>query len=380
MSALRPIVLAAGGTGGHLFPAKALAEVLIRRGRRVAFATDRRGAAAGDFGAAEVHVVRAAPMSGGGIAGRVRGAVDLALGTLEARRLLKGLGAAAVVGFGGYPSVPPVAAAVQLGLPAMVHEQNAVLGRANRLLAGRVGVIAVSFPATAAIKPHLGDRVRLTGNPVRGAVAALAATTYATPNEVSGLRVLVMGGSLGAHIMSTVVPPALAALPIGLRSALHIAQQCRAEDLEAVRRIYRDAGITADLATFFGDVPARLAAAHLVVARAGASTVAELTAAGRPGILVPYRFAADDHQTANARALEAHEAAWVMPENAFTPEALSARIETLANAPDVLAASAARARALGRPGAAEALADAVEKLVPVNDNGGTRGHPREEAA
>jgi len=382
MTAPRPIVLAAGGTGGHLFPARALADALMRRGRAVAFATDRRGAAAGDFGSVPVHVVRAAPMSGGGLAGRVRGAFDLAVGTLEARRLLKAMDAAAVVGFGGYPSVPPVAAAVQLGLPAMLHEQNAVLGRANRLLAGRVHAIALSFAETHALKPQAAGRVRVTGNPVRAAVAALAVTTYGTPNEVSGLRVLVMGGSLGAHIMSAVVPHALAALPVGLRSALHVAQQCRAEDLEAVRRIYRDAGIAADLATFFTDVPARLAAAHLVIARSGASTVAELAAAGRPAVLVPYRFAADDHQTANARALEAARAAWVMPESAFTAEALSARVETLANAPDLLAAAAANARALGRPDAAEALADAVEDLVPGRNGGSGRGEaqPRKEAA
>lgn len=371
-----PVLLAAGGTGGHLFPALALAEALHRQGAKCAFVTDRRGAAHLAGQDAPVHVVRSAPISGRGLGGRVLGVVDLLVGTVEARRLLRTLAPAAVIGFGGYPSVPPVLAATRQGIRAVIHEQNAVLGRANRLLAPRVDAIATAFAATRRVRPDLAPRCRLVGNPVRGAIAALADTPYQAPRPGGPVHVLVTGGSQGARVMADVVPAALARVGASVRARLAVAQQCRPEDLERVRAAYAAAGIAAELAAFFDDMPRRLAWAHLAITRAGASTVAELALAGRPAILVPYRFASDDHQSANAETMEAAGAAWAMAEAAFTAEALAGRVEALADAPETLGAAAARARAAGRLDAAEALAALV--LGKAGANGGH--HPTEAAA
>ncbi|MEX2648623.1 MAG: UDP-N-acetylglucosamine--N-acetylmuramyl-(pentapeptide) pyrophosphoryl-undecaprenol N-acetylglucosamine transferase [Alphaproteobacteria bacterium] len=394
MTQRHPILLAAGGTGGHLFPARALAEALARRGVAVAYATDRRGEGLGlpsperspgpspeGFGQAGAddaprYLVRSAPLAGRGLAGRMRGTFDLLVGTVAATRLLRSLAPAAVVGFGGYPSVPPVLAATRLGVPAIIHEQNAVLGRANRLLSTRVAAVAVAFEATERVRPALRGRVHLIGNPVRREIGALTAEPYVPPRVVGPFRLLVTGGSQGARVMADVVPGAVALLPATVRGMLAIVQQCRAEDLDRVRATYAAQGVDARLAPFFDDIACRLAEAHLVIARAGASTVAELTAAGRPAILVPYRFATDDHQSVNARLLEAAGAAWAMPEAAFSPATLAARLEVLATAPDTLAATAARARALGRPDAADALAELVLGLAATNGD----SRPREAAA
>ena len=365
------IVLAAGGTGGHVFPAQALAAELAARGRALALITDRRGA---DFGDAldreAIFTVRAGTVSGRGLVGRLRGIGDIAFGVLQALRLLRRLRPAGVVGFGGYASVPAVLAAARLGLPTVIHEQNAVLGRANRLLASRVRAIATSFPETAQLCPADEAKAEHTGNPVRPAIAALAATPYPEPRPDEALGIVVTGGSQGAAVMAEVVPAALASLPPGMRARLRVAQQCRDGDLASVREAYRAAGIAADLATFFDDLPARLGEAQLVVARAGASTVAEITAAGRPAILVPYAFATDDHQSANTRALERAGGAWVMAQSAFTPAALAACIEALVAAPPTLTEAAGKARALGRPRAAARLADLVERRMPVNGGRG----------
>lgn len=376
MTGRRPILLAAGGTAGHVYPALALAAALGRRGIACAFVTDRRGGAI-DLGAegVAVHVVRATPLVGRGLAGRLRGALDLAVGTFAARRLLRELQPAAVVGFGGYPSVPPVLAAVRLGIPTLIHEQNAVLGRANRLLAARVDRIALAFDPTERLAPALDGRSRMVGNPVRPAIVALAAAAYASPRNGGPFRVLIVGGSQGARVMADVVPAAIAAVRAGVRERLAIAQQCRPEDVERVRAAYAGLGVRADCQAFFHDMAARLGDAHLVIARAGASTVAELAVAGRPAILVPYRFAADDHQAVNARLREAEGGAWAMPEAAFTKDALAARLEALADAPETLAAAAARARAAGRADAADALADAVLALALSNG-----GHAPRRAA
>jgi UDP-N-acetylglucosamine--N-acetylmuramyl-(pentapeptide) pyrophosphoryl-undecaprenol N-acetylglucosamine transferase len=372
----RPIVLAAGGTGGHMFPAEALARELIGRGYGVALVTDRRGQAFGDrVPETALHRIRAGRIDGG-IVGKVAAIAEIALGTFEAGRLLRALAPAAAVGFGGYPSVPTMLAATRQRLPTLLHEQNAILGRANRLLAPRVGTIATSFPAVGALRAGQRARIVETGNPVRPAVAARRGTPYAAPGEGS-IVVLVTGGSQGARVLSTVVPAALALLDPGLRSRLVVMQQVRPEDLAAVRQAHQENGIAAETETFFEDVPARLARAHLVIARAGASTVAELATIGRPAILVPYRFAADDHQSANAAALERAGAAWVMSEAAFTPAALAARIGALLAAPATLAAAAAAALRLGRPDAARDLADLV--VAAAGGDGATRT-PAEDAA
>ena len=365
--AVRPIVIAAGGTGGHLFPAEALAAELIARGERIALMTDARSAAyeSPAFANAERFVLRGAGLAGRGLKRSIAGAFALAAGTLTARRLLVRLDASAVIGFGGYPSVPPLLAARLLPAatcPATaLHEQNAVLGRANRFLARGVDLLALSVPETARVPS--GAQVELVGNPVRPALAALAGQGYVAPTAEGVVRLLVLGGSLGARVFADVVPPAVALLPEALRQRLVVTQQTRAEDLPRVETAYREAGVPADLSPFFGDMATRLSLAHLVIARAGASTVAELGCAGRPAILVPLPSAIDDHQTGNARASDVSGAAWLMPQPAFTPEALAKHLATILGNPPVLARAAAAAAQLGRPDAARRLADLVQSLV-----------------
>ncbi|MBL6081458.1 undecaprenyldiphospho-muramoylpentapeptide beta-N-acetylglucosaminyltransferase [Belnapia sp. T18] len=362
--AVHPIIIAAGGTGGHLFPAEALAAELLARGERIALMTDARSAAfeSAAFANAERFVLRGSGLSGRGAVSAARGAVALAAGTLQARRLVRRLGAAAVVGFGGYPSVPPLLAALSMvgSRPVTVlHEQNAILGRANRLLSRRADALALSYTATGQVPA--GAPVHVVGNPVRPALAALAGQGY--PGTEGALRLLVVGGSLGARIFADVVPAAVAALPEGLRGRLVVAQQCRAEDLNRVREAYAAAGVPAELSSFFPDVAGRLATAHLVIARAGAGTVAELACAGRPSILVPLPHAIDDHQKANARAIAEAGAATVMPQGDFTPTALSAQLASQFGDPAGLARVAASAARLAQPDAAKRLADLVLSLV-----------------
>jgi UDP-N-acetylglucosamine--N-acetylmuramyl-(pentapeptide) pyrophosphoryl-undecaprenol N-acetylglucosamine transferase len=365
--AVRPIVIAAGGTGGHLFPAEALAAELAARGERIALMTDARSAAyeSPAFGNAERFVLRGSGLAGHGARGAARGALALAAGTIEARGILKRLDAAAVVGFGGYPSVPPLIAARMLPRatrPATaLHEQNGVLGRANRLLAPGADLLALSAQDTSRVPSSA--HVEVVGNPVRPALAALAGQGFAAPGEDGAIRLLVLGGSLGARIFADVVPGAVALLPERLRQRLVVTQQTRAEDLPRVETAYREAGVPADLSPFFGDIAVRLAMAHLVVARAGASTVAELACAGRPSLLVPLPHAIDDHQTANGRYLERAGAAWMMPQPGFTPQALAKQMAAMFATPAVLARAAAAAAGLARPEAARRLADLVQGLT-----------------
>ncbi len=360
---VRTVAIAAGGTGGHVFPAEALAEVLARRGHRLLLLTDARSGAFASpaFAGRERHVLHGAGIAGRGVLRGGAALAGLAAGTVQARRILARAHAGVVVGFGGYPAVAPVLAARLLARrPAIVlHEQNAVLGRANRLLARLADGLALSYAATARVPD--GARSVITGNPVRPAVAALAGVPWTPPG--SAVQLLVLGGSLGARVLSDVVPAALAALPAALRARLRVVQQCRTEDLGRVRDAYAAASIAATLSPFFADVAARLAAAHLVVARAGASTVAELAAAGRPSVLVPLPHAIDDHQTANARALAEAGAAWLMPQPSFTPAALAGLLAHLLDDPAALAAAAARAAAGFRADAAARLADLVDSLM-----------------
>ena len=376
------ILLTAGGTGGHMFPAEALAAELLARGRRVALITDARGKGFGDrLPAVEVHHISAGGLAGRGLVARARGALQLLGGLFQARGLLRRLSPAIVVGFGGYASVPAVMAAQRAGIKTVLHEQNAVLGRANRLLARKAARIATSFDHVAGLPGGDGGKTVITGTPVRPAIAAVADSPY--PGLDGDLRLLITGGSQGARVFGRVVPAAVAMLPEALRARLRIAQQARAEDFAAARDAYDRMGVAADLATFFADMPQRLAVSHLAIMRSGASTVTELCAAGRPAILVPYPHAADDHQTANARAVATSGAAWVMPEPEFTAVALADRLNALLTAPAELAAAAAKAREAGRRDAAQRLADLVIGLV--NGNGARAGKPasssvRQEAA
>jgi len=361
---LHPIVIAAGGTGGHFFSAEALFAELSRRGHWVVLITDERSLrfVPAGFDGRDRFVIRGAGLAGRGLLQAVGAGFQLAAGIIEARSILAKLGATAVVAFGGYPAVAPVLAARLLRRrPAIIlHEQNAVLGRANRLLSHVGDLLALSFPRTARVPKNA--RSVVVGNPVRPSICAHAGRPYSEPSA-GAFRVLVLGGSLGARVLSDVVPNAMAALPDALRARLAVVQQCRPEDMDRVRALYEGAGIRAEIDTFFADVAEKMAAAHLVIARAGASTIAELGVIGRPALLVPLPHAIDDHQTANARAFAQTGGGWVMPQHEFTPEALRAWLTGIWQEPHRLTAAAEAARGFGRAQAATALAHQVEALL-----------------
>lgn len=359
MSAQRCILLAAGGTGGHLFPAEALARELGHRGVAVELVTDERALKYGQqFPARAIHAIASATPTGGSIVSKAKAIATLAFGALQARSLIKRVKPACVVGFGGYPTAPPLVAASMLGVPAILHEQNAVMGRANRFLSGRVKRIATGFRRLDGVSAEIAAKAVHTGNPVRPAVIAAAATPY--PGfEGGALRILVTGGSQGARVMADVVPAGVAALPADLRARVSIVQQARGEDEIRVREAYAQLGVAAEVAPFFTDLPQRIADAHLVVSRAGASTVCELAVIGRPAILVPYPFALDQDQAANAAELAESGAVNVIRQPEFTPERLAAEIAAAFGDPEGLTRRAAAAKSAGAPDAAARLADLV---------------------
>ncbi len=360
-AAPRHVVLAAGGTGGHMIPADALAQVLRTRGHGVSLLSDSRGLRfPGLFEGVEAREVPAASIAGGNPLAWARAARRIAAGRAAALAHLRERRAGAVVGFGGYPALPALLAALRARTPAILHEQNAVLGRVNRLLAGRVDAIALSMAETLRLAPAHRARAVVTGNPVRAAVRAARAAPFAPPAPSEAFRLLVIGGSQGARILAEVVPAAVAALPPHERLRLEVVQQCRPEDLGTVEAAYAAAGIRAHCATYMEDMPERMAAAHLVVARAGASTIAELGVIGRPAVLVPFAAATDDHQAANAGPFVAAGAGVMLRESECTPARLCAQLRGFLAAPEALAAAAAAARSVGLPDAADRLADLVE--------------------
>lgn len=355
-----PILLAAGGTGGHVFPAEALAAELLRRGHRVGLVTDTRGKGFGqNLPELPLYRIPSGTPSGRSLPGKIAALFEIARGVFGALNLIGLTQPAAVVGFGGYPALPLLLAARMKRVPVLIHEQNAVLGRVNRLVASRADRIATSFPVTRFLPARIPATV--TGNPVRPAILAAADRPYEAPAD--GISVLVMGGSQGARVLSDIVPAALAALSQDIKRRLKVQQQCRPEDLERVRNAYAQAGIRAETATFFGDVAERLAAAHLVVSRSGASSTAEIAVIGRPSLLVPYAHAMDDHQTANAQALAQAGGAVVIAQDKFTVERAATAFNDLLGDTAELARMASAARSVGRPLAAQALADLVERLV-----------------
>lgn len=361
------VVLAAGGTGGHLFPAEALAGVLARRGIEVDLATDARAARyAGDFPARRLHVLPAETVRGRSPVALAKTALTLGAGMIRGYRLMRSLNPAAVVGFGGYPTVPPVIAAKFAGFPTLIHEANAVLGRANALLAPRVTAIATGYPDICAKDPALAAKAHHTGNPVRPAVIEAATIPFVAPEPGGRLELLVFGGSQGARVMREIVPPGVEALDPALRARLHIVQQARPEDIEDVRATYAHLGVSAELAPFFSDLPAHMARAHLVIARSGAMTVAELGVIGRPSILVPLPGAIDQDQLANATALASGGGAVLMPQSHFTPERFAELIARYAGDPGQLVAMAEGARRMGRADAAERLADLVIRIAKID--------------
>jgi UDP-N-acetylglucosamine--N-acetylmuramyl-(pentapeptide) pyrophosphoryl-undecaprenol N-acetylglucosamine transferase len=364
------ILLTAGGTGGHLFPAEALANALKAQGLRVALATDKRANAyAGSFPADEIVEIPSATPSGRSVPQIAKAGLLLAQGTVKASSAIRRMRPAVVVGFGGYPTVPPVIAASLLKVPTVIHEANGVMGRANRLLARRASVIATGFADTKGIPAHVPGKVVQTGNPIRPAVLEAARQAYSPLTSDGKLNLLIVGGSQGARVMSDVVPPAVELLPPDLRARLAITQQARGEDLERVRAHYQRLGVEFVAEPFFKDLPQRLAKAHLVVSRSGASTVAELAAIGRPSILVPLPGSLDQDQAANAKTLGDLGAAIVLPQSEFTPERLASEIRSTFQEPDRLTRAAAAAHSASITDAAERLAQAVLQLIPANKNG-----------
>jgi UDP-N-acetylglucosamine--N-acetylmuramyl-(pentapeptide) pyrophosphoryl-undecaprenol N-acetylglucosamine transferase len=365
MNQARPpkhFVLAAGGTGGHMTPAHALAEELMARGHHVALITDERGARIpGLFDRVPVHILPAGRLGGGPI-GWLKAGRAILTGRAMAARLYETVAPSAVVGFGGYPALPALLAARKHRIPTVIHEQNAVLGRVNRLMATRVDAIATSYEKIDRLPPRAAARVELVGNPVRDTVLRIREQPYPPLSEDGIFRLLVTGGSQGASILSEVVPDGLGLLPEHYRRRLQVTQQCREDDIEQVRASYAELGIPAELATYLPELPERLAWCHLVIGRAGASTIAELTAAGRPAILIPLPSATDDHQSANAREMARSGGARVISQKNFTPVELAKQMQKLGLEPQALANAAARSAAVGHPLATRALADLVERI------------------
>ncbi|MCB1537717.1 MAG: undecaprenyldiphospho-muramoylpentapeptide beta-N-acetylglucosaminyltransferase [Alphaproteobacteria bacterium] len=357
-----PVVLSAGGTGGHMFPAFALARALLVRGVKVQLVTDLRGARYRDqYPDIPFQMVRAETLRSGFVA-KIRFVIDLLVGIGQAMRFLRALRPRAVVGFGGYPSFPAVIAAHFLKIPVLLHEQNAVLGRANRVLAGQAKAIALSLPNVESLPEKWRAKTIVTGNPVRAEIAE--SRPYAAPGAgpEDRLRVLILGGSQGASVFSRLMPEAVALLPEALRRRLDVVQQCRAADIGMCRHAYDVAGVKVRLERFVTDVPQQLAACHLLVSRSGASTVSEAAVAGRPALFIPYPHHADQQQRANAMVLVRAGAAKMLDQKGLTAQILAKELESLLENPAELAAMAGAARAALGADAAKRLADAILAL------------------
>lgn len=355
------LIIAAGGTGGHMFPAQALAEAMLRKGWRVKLSTDARGARyTGGFPhVVEVEQIASATFARGGVLAKLLVPFRILGGVIAATMRMRRDSPALVVGFGGYPSIPAVMAAWILRRPRMLHEQNGVLGRVNRLFAKRVDAVACGTWPTDLPK---GVEGTFTGNPVRAAILERAAAGYIAPGDYP-MSILVMGGSQGARILSDVVPQAIVDLPDELRKYLRVSHQAREEDHDRVDVFYASHGIAADVKSFFNDVPRRMSEAQLVISRAGASSVADVAVIGRPSILIPYSFATGDHQTANARALVEAEAAILIPESKLDSATLSAQILAVFDNPEAASKMSHAALTCGRPDATERLVEMVEQLA-----------------
>jgi UDP-N-acetylglucosamine--N-acetylmuramyl-(pentapeptide) pyrophosphoryl-undecaprenol N-acetylglucosamine transferase len=354
-------VVAAGGTGGHLFPAQALAEALIARGWGIVLASDERVAGlAQDFPAERRIGLSAATYRPGDPIGMLRAGLAVLRGAGQARAAYREIGPHVVVGFGGYPSAPALVGAILDRRPTVIHEQNAVMGRANRFLAPHVKTVACAFPTLKKAPGNVAERAIVVGNPVRPPIRALADQPYEAPTPGGPLRLLVTGGSQGARLLSELVPQAIAALPEDLRQRLVVQQQTRKESMDTARRVYQDALVKAEIAPFFRDIASRLGAAHLVIGRSGAGTVCEFAVAGKPSILVPLAIAIDDDQGQNAKLLADAGGAEVARESQLTVDSLAGALEKLLNNPQRLARMAAAARSVAMPDAAERLADVVE--------------------
>lgn len=357
----KTIVLAAGGTGGHLFPAEALAQELINRGHKVVILTDKRGHAFKSLGdRAEIKTVRAAYLKGGFLS-KLKAVFDMGVGIFQATLLLKKHNPQVIVGFGGYPSFPGVFAGQKLGIPTILHEQNAVLGKANVWLADKAIEIATSLPGTKGIKEKNLQKVTTTGNPVRAGIVAVRGEPYAADGEE--IRILITGGSQAASVFGDVVPAAVGRLPDDMKQRLSVTHQSREDAVAATEEKYRQAGVKAEIKSFFNDMADRLKSCHLFIGRSGASTVAEVAVVGRPAIFVPYPGHADMQQKHNADVIADKGGAWVMMQESFTPEALAEKLKEFIADKSILEKAASAAKACGQPDAAKNLADVVEKRL-----------------
>lgn len=376
----RTLVIAAGGTGGHLFPAEALAQELTRRGWLIYLMTDERANKYGvTFPCEEIIEIPSATLSPRAPLRALSGLAKIIKGFATAYRRLGQLKPDAVVGFGGYPTLPPLLAARARGIATCIHEANAVIGRANRIVIGRVDLIASTFPDPKRLPETARDRMRLTGNPVRDAVRTMAGIPYQAPRRDGEIRILVFGGSQGARVFSDIVPKGMAQLGEEEREQVVVTQQCREEDIDQVRSEYDAIGVMAEVEPFFTDLPERMAAAHLVVSRSGASTVCELGVIGRPGILVPLPHALEGDQMHNAQAFEEAGGGWVISQDGFSPTVLADRVRHLMQNPDELNNAAQRAKTFGRPDAASDLADLLETLGRKRISGSDEDSERESS-
>jgi UDP-N-acetylglucosamine--N-acetylmuramyl-(pentapeptide) pyrophosphoryl-undecaprenol N-acetylglucosamine transferase len=356
------VLLAAGGTGGHVFPAVAVAEALAREGIRPIFITDRRGK---DMIPSEYKswTIMAASPYGSNLSIRLKGMTKLLIGCLETGLALAWHRPRMVIGFGGYPAVPPVVIGRLFGKPIIIHEQNAFLGRANRFLSARGDVLALSWPETKNIPANAADKVLLAGMPVRSGFHEISSRGYSPPENDGPIHILIVGGSLGAKIFGEAVPEAIGRLPEKLRVRLRVTHQVRQDQIDGVRAEYARHNVSADLHLFISNMPAEMEKAHLVICRAGASSVAELAAAGRPAVLVPYPHAMDDHQTANAMAAAQIGGGWCVPESEMSAGSLAGRIASLVSDPNSLRKAAAAISKLSPPDPARVLASKSLELI-----------------
>ena len=353
----------AGGTGGHLFPAMALAQELARCGHEVHLATDKRVSSyGGSFPAKQTHIIAAATPSLSNPVKFAGASFTIVAGIISAYFMLGRVKPDCVVAFGGYPCFPPFVAASLRFIPGILHEQNAVLGRANRALARFAKVLATQFETTKGAEKFSLEKI-VTGNPVRDQVIEAANIPYPEISGNAALKLLIFGGSQGARAFSDLLPPAIARLPVEMKQRLLVTQQCRPEDLERVARFYAAAHVNVELASFFADLPQRMARAHLVVARSGASTIAELGVLGRPAILVPLPGSLDQDQRANAQIMQHAGGGWLEPEDTLSPQSLGKRLENLFGDPGRLKIAAAHARKIGRPDAVQNLARVAQRLA-----------------
>ena len=360
----RPLIgLSTGGTGGHIFPAVALANHLLERDYRVIFFTDTRGKRFLDkYPHLPYHEIPAATISKKPLQ-LLKAGFKILSGYLKAHKFLKNDQPDVMVAFGGYPCFPAAFAGAHQGIPLILHEQNALMGRANRFLAKSALAIGLSFSETALISSALQQKVTVTGNPIRTDVMAIASKEFQAPDEKNPFHILVTGGSQGSRILGQVIPKALSLLPEALRARIIMTQQCRADNIDDAKKIYQEAGVQATLLPFIDDMPAQLSKAHLVIARAGASTVAELTALGRPALYVPLAASIDGDQSLNARQIVEQDAGWLMEERSFTPQALATKLETILNDPAEIKHRADAAKELGHLDATEKLGDLVRRFV-----------------